>query len=154
MSRWLRRCMASSLITCWSVMHSGWTTHGMQYPQRTKSISSVRVLERGIEAYNRYGPDALETTGKGQRQRAYRSVEEEHTFLAPFLADSQAGHIAIARTITPALEASLGPPVATSTVSRLLHRHQWRKVVPRPKTPRSSPEAQDTCKKLPSLSPR
>src|SRR5215831_14967610 len=26
-----------------------WTTHGMKCPQRTKSISSVRVLERGIQ---------------------------------------------------------------------------------------------------------
>jgi len=108
------------------------------------SVCTVRDL---IEAYNRYGPDALETPGKGQRQHAYRSVEEEHTFLAPFLADSQAGHLAIARPIKKALEASLGHPIATSTVYRLLHRHQWRKVVPRPKNPRSSQEAQDTFKK-------
>ena len=46
-----------------------------------------------IEAYNRQGPEALETAGKGQRQHAYLSVEEERRVLSPFLEKSQAGHI-------------------------------------------------------------
>ena len=126
--------------------------HALADPAPAKDIAcrlgvSVFTVRDLIEAYNRYGPDALETPGKGQRQRAYLSIEEEHTFLAPFLADSQAGHLAIARPIKKAFEASLGHPVATSTVYRLLHRHQWRKLVPRPKNPRSSQEAQDTFKK-------
>jgi transposase len=108
------------------------------------SVFTVRDL---IEAYNRHGPTALETPGKGRRQHAYLSVDEERTFLSPFLADSQAGHLAIARRIKKAFENSLGHPVATSTIYRLLHRHQWRKGVPRPKNPRSSTEAQDAFKK-------
>ena len=108
------------------------------------SVCTVRDL---IEAYNRHGPDALETLGKGQRQHAYLAVHEERTVLSPFLADSHAGHIAIARRIKKACEDSLGHPVATSTIYRLLPRHQWRQVVPRPKNPRSSQEAQDACKK-------
>lgn len=108
------------------------------------SVCTVRDL---VEAYNRYGPDALETPGKGQRQHAYLSVEDERTMLAPFLVDSQAGHIAVARRIKKALEDSLGHPVATSTIYRLLHRHQWRKVVPRPTNPRSSHDIQDAFKK-------
>ena len=126
--------------------------HAMVDPAPAKDIAgrlglSVCTVRDLLEAYNRYGPDALETPGKGQRQRAYLSVEKEHPFLAPFLADSQAGHIAIARPLKQAFEASLGHPVAPSTVYRLLHRHQWRQVVPRPKNPRSSHAAQDTCKK-------
>jgi len=39
--------------------------------------------------------------------------------LAPFLADSQVGHIAVARRIKKALEDALGHPVATSTIYRL-----------------------------------
>jgi transposase len=108
------------------------------------SVFTVRDL---IEAYNRHGPDALETTGKGRRQHAYLAVEEERTLLAPFLDASQAGHLALTQTIKKAFEDALGPRIATSTIYRLLHRHQWRKVVPRPKNPRSSPEAQDTFKK-------
>jgi transposase len=126
--------------------------HALVDPAPAKDIAcrlglsgfTVRDL---IEAYNRYGPDALETPGKGQRQHAYLSVNEERTLLATFLEQSQAGHIAVARMIKTAFENSLGHPVATSTIYRLLHRHQWRKVVPRPKNPQSSKETQDTFKK-------
>jgi transposase len=108
------------------------------------SVCTVRDL---IEAYNRHGPQALETAGKGQRQRAYLSFEAERTFLASFIAASQAGHIAVARVIKKAFEEPSGRRVAPSTIYRLLHRHHWRKVVPRPKNPRSSQEEQDTFKK-------
>ena len=108
------------------------------------SVYTVRDL---IEAYNRSGPDALETTGKGQRQHAYLSVEKERTVLAPFLDASQAGHLAMARPLKKAFADALGHHIATSTIYRLLHRHQWRKVRPRPKNPRSSQEAQAACKK-------
>jgi transposase len=126
--------------------------HAMVDPAPAKDIAcrlglSVFTVRDLIEAYNRSGPDALETAGRGQRQRAYLSVEEEHTFLGPFLAESHAGHMAIARPIKKAFEDALGHRVATSTIYRLLHRHQWRKVVPRPKNPRSSQAAQDTFKK-------
>jgi transposase len=36
------------------------------------------------EAYNRRGPEPLETPGKGQRQNAYLSVEEEQRGYRPF----------------------------------------------------------------------
>lgn len=126
--------------------------HAMVNPAPAKDIAvrlglSVFTVRDLIEAYNRHGPDALETPGKGQRQHAYLSVDEERTFLSPFLADSQAGHIAIARMIKKAFEDYIGHPVATSTIYRLLHRHQWRKVVPRPKNPRSSQAAQEAFKK-------
>jgi transposase len=108
------------------------------------SVCTVRDL---IEAYNRSGPDALETTGKGQRQRAYLSVDEEPTFLSPFRAESHTGHIATARAIKKAFEDDRGHRVATNPIYRLLHRHQWRKVGPRPKNPRSSKEEQEAFKK-------
>jgi transposase len=126
--------------------------HALVDPAPAKDIAcrlglSVFTVRDLIEAYNRHGPDALETTGKGRRQHAYLSVDAERTLLAPFLDASQAGHIAIARRIKKAVEDSIGHQVAASTIYRLLHRHQWRKVVPRPKNPRSSKEAQDTFKK-------
>jgi transposase len=126
--------------------------HALVDPAPAKDIAlrlglSVCTVRELIEAYNRQGPDALETPGKGRRQRAYLSVDEERTFLAPFLEKSQAGHIAIARMLKKAFEDSIGHHVAISTIYRLLHRHQGRKVVPRPKNPRSSQEAQNAFKK-------
>ena len=126
--------------------------HALVDPAPAKAIAgrlglSVFTVRDLIEAYNRHGPDALETPGKGQRQHAYLSVNAERTLLAPFLEASQAGHIAIARTIKKAFEDSLGHRLATSTIYRLLRRHHWRKVVPRPKNPRSSKAAQAAFKK-------
>src|SRR5215510_9027080 len=126
--------------------------HALVEPTPAKDIAcrlglSVFTVRDLIEAYNRQGPDALETTGKGRRQHAYLSVDAERTVLAPFLKESQAGHLAIARPIKKAFEDAIGHRVATSTIYRLLHRHHWRQVVPRPKNPRSSQEAQATLKK-------
>jgi transposase len=141
-----------TLLDFWRIRRWMILRHAVVDPAPAKDIAvrlglSVFTVRDLIEAYNRHGPAALETLGKGQRQHAYLSVDAERTFLAPFLADSQAGHIAIARVIKKAFENSLGHPVATSTIYRLLQRHQWRKVVPRPKNPRSSQAAQDAFKK-------
>src|SRR6516164_6917970 len=43
--------MVSNPITCWSVMPWLSTPRGLQCPQRPKSISSVRVLERGHKVF-------------------------------------------------------------------------------------------------------
>jgi len=108
------------------------------------SLFTVRDL---IEAYNRPGPEALATPGKGQRQNAYLSVEEEQRVLSPFLEKSQAGHIGPVGVIKKALESRIGYPIATSTLYRMLARHQWRQVVPRPRNPRSRREEQEAFKK-------
>ena len=134
-------------IRRWMVMR-----HALVAPAPAKDLAgrlglSVCTVRDLIEAYNRQGPDVLATPGKGRRQHAYLSVEEARTWLAPFLEESQAGHLAIARRIKKAFEDTRGHPVAASTIYRLLPRHHWRKVVPRPKNPQSSKAAQDTFKK-------
>jgi transposase len=108
------------------------------------SVFTVRDL---IEAYNRHGPVALDTPGHGQRQHAYLSLAEERAFLAPFVEQSRPGHVVTIQQIKTALAAKLGHAVSQSTLSRLLQRHQWRKLVPRPKHPNSSQEEQDVFKK-------
>ncbi len=108
------------------------------------SVFTVRDL---VEAYNRQGAEALETAGKGQRQRAYLSVAEEQAGLSPFWEATQAGHVATVGRIKNALESRIGHPIATSTVYRLLARHHWRKVAPRPRNPRSTREEQEAFKK-------
>jgi len=136
----------------WRIRRGLVIRHAVVEPAPAKDIAcrlglSVFTVRDLIEAYNRHGPDALETTGQGRRQHAYLSVEDERTVLAPCLEDSPAGHIAIARTIKKAFEDASGHRGATSTIYRLLHRHHWRKVVPRPQNPRSSQEAQAPFKK-------
>ncbi len=108
------------------------------------SVPTVRVV---ISTYNRLGPAALDAPGKGGRRNEYRSLAQEHAFLAPFFDRAAKGQIATAGEIQEALEAQLGHPVHQSTVYRLLKRHNWRKRVPRPAHPRADPQAQTTFKK-------
>src|SRR6266446_9923422 len=45
---------------------------------------SVTTVHRVIATYNRLGPGAMETPGKGGRRHQYLSLREEEQFLAPF----------------------------------------------------------------------
>jgi transposase len=100
-----------------------------------------------VAAYNRHGPKALESPGKGRRQRAYLSLEQEQAVVDQFLTQSEAGRVSTGLQVKPALEKAVGHPVAKTTVYRLLQRHQWRKVAPRPRHPKSSAVEQEAFKK-------
>lgn len=108
------------------------------------SVPTVRLV---ISTYNRFGPAALATPGKGGRRNEYLTAAEEAAFLAPFFARAARGDIATATEIHHALEAHLGQAVHRSTIYRLLERHGWRKLVPRPAHPQADPAAQEAFKK-------
>ncbi len=108
------------------------------------SVATVRLV---ISTYNRLGPAALDTPGKGGRRNEYLTAGEEHVFLAPFFARAARGEIATSAEIHQVLEAHLGHAVHPSTVYRLLARHGWRKLVPRPTHPQADPVAQEAFKK-------
>ncbi len=107
------------------------------------SIATVRLV---ISTYNRLGPAALDTPGKGGRRNEYLTVTEEQAFLAPFFARAARGEIATSTEILHALEAHVGHAVHQSTVYRLLERHGWRKLVPRPTHPQADPAEQEAFK--------
>jgi len=108
------------------------------------AVFTVRDL---IEAYNRHGPVALDTPGYGQRQRAYLSLADERAFLEQFVEQSRAGQLVTIQQIKNALEHKLEHRVSHSMISRMLQRHQWRKLIPRPQHPPSSKAEQDVFKK-------
>lgn len=97
--------------------------------------------------YKRFGPQGLETVGPGGRRNQYLSKDAEATFLAPFIERAAQGEIVTAKLIKEAFEQRLGHEVDQSTIYRLLQRHQWRKVMPRPIHPEADPKAQEAFKK-------
>lgn len=109
---------------------------------------STATVHQLISAYNRRGVAAVETPGKGGRRNQYLTLEQEQEFLAPFFAQAQAGTIATAAQIKRAFEARVGQEVAETTIYRLLDRHGWRKLVPRPAHPKADPAEQAAFKKL------
>ncbi|CAA9338783.1 hypothetical protein AVDCRST_MAG94-2217 [uncultured Leptolyngbya sp.] len=99
--------------------------------------TSLRTVHQVVSDYNRFGSAAIETPGKGGRRRSYLSWEAEVNFLAPFVEQAVAGHISTVALIQQAFEQQVGQAVDSSTIYRLLERHQWRKLVPRPAHPQA-----------------
>jgi transposase len=121
-------------------------------PRKAEEIArhcgvSKATVHDVISRYNRFGVAAIETTGTGGRRRQYVTLEEEKEFLAPFFAQAERGEIATVGQIWHAFEKHVGHEVDDSTIYRLLHRHGWRKVMPRPKHPKGDPETQEQFKK-------
>ncbi|MBU1319926.1 MAG: winged helix-turn-helix domain-containing protein [candidate division Zixibacteria bacterium] len=83
----------------------------------------------------------------GGRKHAYLTLEEEKEFLAPFFRTAEAGGVLTVTEIKEAYEGRVNRKVAPSTVYRLLHRHGWRKIVPRKRHPKSDPQKQEKAKK-------
>jgi transposase len=126
--------------------------HALVDPQPARVIArhvgvAKQTVHNLIAAYNRPGPAAVDTPGRGQRQRAYLPLAAERALLAPLVAQARAGQLTTLAPITAALEARLGHRVHAATVYRLLHRPGHRQRVPRPRHVAADPEAQAAFKK-------
>ena len=75
--------------------------------------------------------------------------EQEREVLAPFLERARTGGILVVGQVKAELEATLGRPMALSSVYNLLHSHGWRKLAPDKRHPQSDPQAQEEWKKTP-----
>jgi hypothetical protein len=83
----------------------------------------------------------------GGRRYGYIAVEKEREFLSQFLKKAEEGGILVVSEIKRAFEALVGHKVAKTTIYRMLDRHNWRTIIPRPRHPNSNPEAQEGFKK-------
>ncbi|MCB2019420.1 MAG: winged helix-turn-helix domain-containing protein [Rhizobacter sp.] len=108
------------------------------------STATVHVLH---SRWAKEGDAIFELRGRGGRRHQYLSVEREQALLAPFVERAQAGGMLSVGEIQQAYEEHTGMQVAPSTVYRLLDRHGWRKVVPRPRHPKADVAAQAAFKK-------
>ena len=121
-------------------------------PRKAEEIArhcgvSKATVHEVISTYNRLGAAAVETAGKGGRRHEYLTLEEEAQFLAPFFARAEQGLLTTTAEIWRAFEARVGHHVDDSTIYRLLNRHGWRKLMPRPRHPKADPQAQEHFKK-------
>jgi transposase len=113
---------------------------------------SRAFVSRTITRYNRLGPDQFLGPGKGGRRNAYLTPEQETALLQPLLEQAAAGDLTTVAAVQDALEYHLGHSVDESTVYRLLARHTWRKVFPRPRHPKADTHRQQEWKRtLPDL---
>jgi len=117
----------------------------------TKQIAEILEyseiqVRKVISSYNNNGLNAILRGHQGGNHRNL-SYGEEESLLTPFLAKAEKGQILIVPEIHKAYEAALGRSVPPSTVYRMLERHDWRKVMPRPRHPKAKPDEQEAYKK-------
>lgn len=98
---------------------------------------SVSTVHGVISRYNRFGPKAIESCDNGIRRRCCLSKDGEAEFLRPFFELAATGEICVAGQIKKSPEDLLDHKVHHSAVYRMLHRNQWREVVPRPVHPQA-----------------
>lgn len=110
------------------------------------STATVHVIH---SRFAKEGEALFDLVGRGGRHHQHLSAEQETQLLAPFTVKAQAGGLLHVNEIKRALEQEVGNTVAASTVYRMLDRHGWRKVVPRPRHPKADMQAQSAFKKTP-----
>jgi len=104
-------------------------------------------VKRVQSDYFKRGLDAFKREQSAHRRRGNMTFEGEEHFIAPFLDEAKTGGIINVSRIKHAYEEVLGRPVHKSVIYRLLGRHGWRKIAPRPRHPKSDKEAQELFKK-------
>lgn len=104
----------------------------------TKILKSFRI--EGIEYF---------ISNKQVGNNRHLSKNEEEKILNEFEERSEKGTIVSAKEIKEELDKKIGKKTPSNYVYRLLKRHDWRKVMPRRKHPKSaSEEEKNSSKKL------
>ena len=101
-----------------------------------------------VAKYRDHGLEAISGNHYGGNHRNM-SFEEEAAILAPFKARAEKGELVEISEIETAYQQAVGHSIGTSQIYYVLHRHGWRKVMPRSRHPKkASKEVIETSKKL------
>lgn len=129
--------------------------NGMKAPQIAAavglSVSRVRHIHSG---WRRLGEAFLDPKPVGGRRHENLTVAQEVELLEALKAKAASGGILVVGEVHRAYEARVGHPVPAGSVYRMLHRHGWRKVQPRPRHREADPQAQEDFKKSSARSSR
>ena len=108
----------------------------------------ISTASKLIARYMRDGISAIaENHYKGNRRNM--SFEEEAAILAPFIERAERGEMVDIKEIAAAYQKSVSHKVSDTQIYYVLHRHGWRKIMPRSRHPkRASEEAIEASKKL------
>ena len=108
----------------------------------------ISTASKLIARYMRDGISAIaENHYKGNRRNM--SFEEEAAILAPFIERAERGEMVDIKEIAAAYQKAVPHKVSDTQIYYVLHRHGWRKIMPRSRHPkRASEEAIEASKKL------
>lgn len=105
-------------------------------------------VTRLVAKYRDHGLEAITGNHYGGNHRNM-SVEEEAAILAPFRVRAEKGEIVEVKEIKAAYQAAVDHPISVSQIYFVLHRHGWRKVMPRSRHPKKADDVTiEASKKL------
>ncbi len=108
----------------------------------------TNYISRLVTKYCNKGLEGITGNHYGGNRRNL-SVKEEEAILEPFKERAEKGQIIEISEIAKAYQEAVDHPVASTHIYRVLHRHGWRKVMPRSKHPqKASDEEIEASKKL------
>lgn len=97
--------------------------------------------------YRTGGAESLLLTGRGGRYHNLMSREAEKEMLKNLQEKAEAGHIVTALSVRKEAEKILGHPVNKDYAYNVLHRNNWRKIMPHTYHPKGDKEAREAFKK-------
>lgn len=112
------------------------------------------AVGRWLRQYNESGPEHFDGPGRGGRRHARLELAEESRLLDELAPTARQGYLLTGPQIQAMLQERTGEVWPLKTVYDLLHRHDWRRVQPRPRHVRADPEAQQRYKKSSATSSR
>jgi len=111
------------------------------------SVTTVYVLH---SRWIKEGETIFDVGQRGGRHRQNLTPKQEMELLKPFAQEALAGKLISVTEIQRAYLEGTGKTVPRSTIYRLLRRHGWRKIMPRPRHLKADAAAQAAFKKTPS----
>ena len=108
----------------------------------------ISTASKLIARYMRDGISAIaENHYKGNRRNM--SFEEEAAILAPFIERAERGEMVDIKEIAAAYQKAVPHKISDTQIYYVLHRHGWRKIMPRSRHPKkASEEAIEASKEL------
>ena len=108
----------------------------------------ISTASKLIARYMRDGISAIaENHYKGNRRNM--SFEEEAAILTPFIERARRGEMVDIKEIAAAYQKAVPHKISDTQIYYVLHRHGWRKIMPRSRHPKkASEEAIEASKKL------
>ena len=103
-------------------------------------------VSRLVAKYRDHGMEAISSNHYGGNHRNM-SVEEEAAILAPFKERAEKGELVEVSEIAKAYQAAVDHPVSNGQIYFVLHRHGWRKIMPRSKHPRKASDEEIAASK-------
>ena len=104
-----------------------------------------------VAKYREHGLEAISGNHYGGNHRNM-SVAEEACILAPFKERAKKGELVEISEIAKAYQSAVDHPVSRGQIYFVLHRHGWRKVMPRSRHPKKASEEEIAASK--KLTPR